>query len=84
MHRLSHSHHSEGGVRHVGSLHRGHHAARLPDLQCHVCVHGGFSGLPGQVSDRIVLKSVDSMVAKLSHGFIVFEIICVYLFCAFF
>lgn len=27
VHRLRHSHHSEGGVRHVGSHHRGHHAA---------------------------------------------------------
>lgn len=50
--RLGHSHHSEGGVGHVGSQHRGQHAARLPDLQRHVCVYGGFSGLPGQVSDR--------------------------------
>lgn len=49
--RLRHSHHSEGSVWYVGSHYRGQHAARLPDLQCHVCVHGGFSGLPSQVSD---------------------------------
>lgn len=32
MHRLGHSHHSEGGVRHVGSHIRGQRAAGLPDL----------------------------------------------------
>lgn len=52
MHRLGHSHYSEGSVRHVGPHLRGHYAAELPDLQRHVCVHGGFSDLPGQVSDN--------------------------------
>lgn len=50
--RLYYSHHSEGRRKHVAPHRRGQHAARLPDLQHHVRVHGGFSGLPGQVSDR--------------------------------
>lgn len=69
MHRLGHSHFSEGGVKHVGSHHRGHHAAGLPDLQRHVCVHGGVCGLPGQVRDRNfkddLLKTEGSVVSKV-------------------
>lgn len=48
--RFRHSHYGEGGRRYVGTHHRGHHAAGLPDLQCHVCVHGGISHLSSQVS----------------------------------
>lgn len=50
--RLRYRHHSEGRCKHVAPHRRGQHAARLPDLQHHVRVHGGFSGLPGQVSRR--------------------------------
>lgn len=74
VHRLCHSHNSQGSVRHVGSHHRGHHAAQLPNLQRHVRVHGGFSGLPGQVSDRNIKddllkteRSVVSMVAVVGY-----------------
>lgn len=56
--RLYYSHHSEGRRKHAAPHSRGRHAARLPDLQHHVCVHGGFSGLPGKVSDMSTLKAI--------------------------
>jgi len=67
--RLGHSHHGEGGVGHAGSHHRGRHAARLPHLQHHVHLHGGFGDLPGQVRDGgDLLKSVlISLVAAVGR-----------------
>lgn len=72
VHRLCHSHYSEGGVEHAGSHRGGQHAALLPHLQRHVCVHGGFSSLPGQVSDCDICT--DSLLKFLFLKFFVFVV----------